>query len=580
MAIWKRNSRILLLAAFTISLMLSACSKPTATPVPTNTPAPTQSSILPTSAPTQTLQPTPTLLPTPAQVANNLPVGVIVFTMGDGAYRHLYAYQPNYLTISRLTSGNWDDIDPAISPDGNSMVFASNRSGQWDIYLWQLAANTLRQITNTPEFENGLNWSPDNQWITYSVESGNESNIFIQSTTDASSAPFQLTENMGNNLSPAWSPLGRQVVFSSDRNGSYEIWLADLDRSDNRFELIASGDDADYLAPAWSPDGQALAWEKLQGDLSTIESAQLSNLAGGATAIGTGKLPFWSVDGNTILARFDDPNQYYLTGYTAQSGQLAYPLIALPAKATHFQWAAGNSFENISALLAASTTSPRGAYCQPVQTLDPNGTGRFSLVALGSVKVSNAYLSDTSDECFSALRQVVGARLGWDFLGILKSAALPVTTAADPGIPQNWLYSGRAIALNLAPLDAGWMAVSREDFEGQTYWRVWVKCLKQDGSCGETVHTPTWDFPARASGDLAAFEAGGKTAAAPGGYWLDFTDIALQYGWQRLPAQSNWRTYYPGILFNTFAFTQGKSWEQAMLELYPPDVIQLLEAGK
>ena len=105
------------------------------------------------------------------------------------------------------------------------------------------------------------------------------------------------------------------------------------------------------------------------------------------------------------------------------------------------------------------------------------------------------------DAQLDALRQGIGQVSGWNFLASLENAYLPLTSAGAPSITQNWLYTGRAIAVNTVPLDAGWMAVSREDLEGQTYWRVWVKCLKQDGSCGETVHTPTWDFPARASGD-------------------------------------------------------------------------------
>jgi TolB protein len=189
-------------------------------------------------------------------------------------------------------------------------------------------------------------------------------------------------------------------------------------------------------------------------------------------------------------------------------------------------------------------------------------------------------LSDTTDECFVKLRTAIGKKIGWDLLAILENAALPLTTAPDPAIPQNWLYTGRAISLNISPLQAGWMTVSREDYQGNTLWRVWAKCLRQDGSCGLPLTTPVWDFSARASGNLPAFEAGGKQMIPPAGYWVDITDIALQYGWQRLPSLNNWRTYYPGILFNTWAYQQGKSWHQAMLELYPEDAISLVESGR
>jgi TolB protein len=123
-------------------------------------------------------------------------------------------------------------------------------------------------------------------------------------------------------------------------------------------------------------------------------------------------------------------------------------------------------------------------------------------------------------------------------------------------------------------LDANWMAVTREEFNGATYWRVWLKCLDQTGACGEPMRTAAWDFSARYSGDTAAYENGGRLSTIPSGYWFDFTDLALRFGWERLPAQDNWRYYINGSLFNQFIFRQGLTWQQAMLELYPPEALQ------
>jgi len=559
--------------------ILSACARQTPTTTPPAEVSTPEVTISPTTVPIIVIVSTPTLLPTSETVSSNQPVGIIVFAMGEAGHQHLFVYHPNYLPITQLTSGDWDDSDPVISPDGNSLAFTSNRSGQWDIYIWDLIKNKLTQLTNSPEFEANPDWSPDNQWITYESHTNNQSNILVKSVTDSSIAPIQLTDGTGENISPAWSPLGRQIAFSTNRSGRYEIWVAQLDIAENRFSTVTAGEDADYLYPAWSPDGISLAWEK-QGSVSTIETRKISEIGSTVVSIVSGRIPFWSPDGSAIMGRFDMPNEYFLTGYSSKTGNITYPLITLSARTSKFQWAGGNSFQSVIGILASLTNPGQKQTCQPVQSILSNQTGRFSLVELASVGVINPFLSDMADECFSTLRQSTGEILGWDFLAQLNNAALPITTPPVPAIPQNWLYTGRAIALNLAPLNAGWMAVSREDFDGQTYWRLWLKCLNQDGSCGMLVTEPMWDFASRASGNLAAFEEGGMQVSEPQGYWVDFTDIALQCGWQRIPSLSNWRTFYPGIQFNTLVYSQGKSWKQAMLELYPEDVISLVEAGK
>jgi hypothetical protein len=58
------------------------------------------------------------------------------------------------------------------------------------------------------------------------------------------------------------------------------------------------------------------------------------------------------------------------------------------------------------------------------------------------------------------------------------------TTSLRPSLFDDWLYTGRAFSLNPLILSAGWMAAVREDFNGQTYWRLYLKARFQDGSAG------------------------------------------------------------------------------------------------
>jgi len=117
------------------------------------------------------------------------------------------------------------------------------------------------------------------------------------------------------------------------------------------------------------------------------------------------------------------------------------------------------------------------------------------------------------------------------------------------------------------------MVITREDFTGQTYWRVYLKARYQDGSMGMPLEEQPWDLNARFAGDIQAYEQGGQPRQAPPGYWIDLTELAGRYSWHRLPAWNNWRAFYPAIRFNQFVITDGLEWHQAMAELYPPEAL-------
>jgi TolB protein len=192
---------------------------------------------------------------------------------------------------------------------------------------------------------------------------------------------------------------------------------------------------------------------------------------------------------------------------------------------------------------------------------------------LTDVQAPYPQLHDLADESFVALRQRVIDEVGWDVLASLSNAFVPLTTSLDPGLGEDWLYTGRAFALNPLMSNAGWMVAIRQDYGTQTYWRLYLRTLLQEGSQGEPLHDPPWDLAARYELDPFAYEQGGKYAAVPSGYWLDFTALARQYGWQRIPSLPNWRTYYSGARFTEFALTGGLDWYSAMLEIYPSDVL-------
>lgn len=550
-----------------------------------------------TSQPTasQTTQPSETSSPEPA-TASPQPIstltlnqGLIVLALDEGGNTHLFAYQPQEsgagqpLPLTRLTYGPWDDITPAISTDGQTVAFASNRTGYWDIYLLNLSSGGILRLTDTLAYDASPSWSPDNKWLVYETYNRDNLDIKIQAVLTPTDT-IQLTSSPAADFSPAWSPRGRQIAFVSNQSGENEIWLADLDKTEEqRFINISQSPISKDTHPAWSPDGTSIAWVGEQDGMHALflqempssEEPASPSAAERRENIGSGDWPVWGTDGETILSILKSPNHTYLTAYPTLYTGLALPTIELPGSVEGLSWrniSLGASLQTIYQQAISITPSP--VYIPSTTSIPDDNGGRYQLMPLAGVQAPHPYLHDLADESFQALRIRIAGECGWDFLASLENAYVPLTAPLDPGMGNDWLYTGRAFAINSLPIDAGWLVVAREDFDGGTYWRIYIKALYQDGSAGVPLHDQPWDFEARNNGDTVDFEQGGETQASiPAGYWIDFTERANSYGWERLPALTTWRASRPGARFNEFTFTRGEAWQPAMLELYPPEVM-------
>ena len=142
------------------------------------------------------------------------------------------------------------------SPDGNSIVYGSNRNGAPDIYVMDARTTTHRRLT----FLDGSRdiwptWSPNGKWIAFISERDGEMDIYRM---DVSGANVKRLTNQGGCKRPAWSPDSQSIAFSAKRK--------DAEIGSFIFLMSAEGKGLKPLADtssgvcAWSPDGKEIAF--------------------------------------------------------------------------------------------------------------------------------------------------------------------------------------------------------------------------------------------------------------------------------------------------------------------------------
>ena len=110
------------------------------------------------------------------------------------------------------------DSYPQISPDGQYIVFQSNRDGSNQIWLMQRDGSDLRQLTHAAgEGAETPGWSPDGQFIVYAAYLAEGNNDVFIMRPDGSDQK-QISNGPGYDGHPHWSADGQRIVFNSDRD--------------------------------------------------------------------------------------------------------------------------------------------------------------------------------------------------------------------------------------------------------------------------------------------------------------------------------------------------------------------------
>lgn len=224
---------------------------------------------------------------------------------------------PDFVSYIKLTDALGEKVYPSISPQGDQLVYASKRKGNWNIYSQKF----LKDGTLDP---NDTNITSDSAaGDTQPAFSRDGSHIAFRSERE-SGGIFTMNETGGNPVlvttegyNPSWSPDGNKIVVATEsiirpedrvssksplwmirRKGEGHPWIRDL-------KPIYEGD---AVQPAWSPNGCRIAfWQTHNGhrDVATIPAT------GGAPVVGVNNYqginwnPVWAPDGRYLYFSSD-----------------------------------------------------------------------------------------------------------------------------------------------------------------------------------------------------------------------------------------------------------------------------------
>ena len=196
----------------------------------------------------------------------------------------------------RITHHNALSILPSWSPDNERMVYTSFAAGTSDMYIINRRGGGRTKLTTRLGLNTSATFSPVGNDIAFVGSVDGNPDIYV--IRDDGTNIRRLTTTGSIESTPEWSPNGRQISFTSGRSGTPQIYVMDAEGTNVR-RISHEGtwnDDA-----TWSPDGERIAYTSRVSGRFQI---RIANLITGESRIiagdGSNEQPTWSPDGQWI----------------------------------------------------------------------------------------------------------------------------------------------------------------------------------------------------------------------------------------------------------------------------------------
>ncbi len=138
---------------------------------------------------------------------------------------------------------------PAISPDGNQVAFISNRSHADEVWVFERATSSLRQLTRDAQPVGGLSWSADGQKLAFTT-ANTVTRLTGVAIAELATGAYRVVSEQGDS-NPSLSARGDRLLMTSWRDGDGELYLLNLnDGQTTRLTFSAGLDDGAVFVPS------------------------------------------------------------------------------------------------------------------------------------------------------------------------------------------------------------------------------------------------------------------------------------------------------------------------------------------
>lgn len=229
----------------------------------------------------------------------------IAFVRNEGNNNDIYIMDEDGTNRVSLTNGAFVDDYPIWSPDGKYIAFHSGRSGNFEIYVMTSTGENTTNITNSEFDDINPSWSPDSSQIVFSSFREGNLNLYISNLITGDVKQITDTSDRSEQY-PDWSPDGQRLVFS-ETFGPTQASLVTMNiNGRNRETIYDFGPNQLIITPAWSPDGNFIAFTKheIAETSGVYKSADLYTVRfnGSSPVLLTqGNDPDWSPDGKRLI---------------------------------------------------------------------------------------------------------------------------------------------------------------------------------------------------------------------------------------------------------------------------------------
>jgi Tol biopolymer transport system component/DNA-binding winged helix-turn-helix (wHTH) protein len=169
------------------------------------------------------------------------------------------AVRNSALTATKLIASSRAEHSPHYSPNAGKIIFASDRTGKYEIWSANTDGTNQSQLTDSPNSAGSPRFSPDGKLIAYDAQIEGNGDIFIISAEGGKPQNLTATKEIREVL-PTWSSDGRFIFFCSNRSGDYQLWKISIEGGEPQ-QLTQEGAFESFAIP----NGQEVFYTKTRG---------------------------------------------------------------------------------------------------------------------------------------------------------------------------------------------------------------------------------------------------------------------------------------------------------------------------